>query len=183
MKKNILFLIAITIVSKLFGFARDITLSYFYGASRITDAYLISITIPSVIFAFPYTYSLFLIITLSNFYELIKFDTFASVLPIILIFIIISFEVFFLYRIFDFNQKYISQIKQLSRSKTDLEVNYYKVYNNNYRLKEKIASSKNQISQKDIDKLQSKQNELQKQFEKETNNVKRIITEIQSSRG
>ena len=52
MKKNILFLMAITIVSKLFGFARDITLSYFYGASRITDAYLISITIPSVIFGF-----------------------------------------------------------------------------------------------------------------------------------
>lgn len=136
-----------------------------------------------VIFAFPYTYSLFLIITLSNFYELIKFDTFASILPIIFIFIIISSEVFFLYRIFDFNQKYISQIKQLSRSKTDLEVNYYKVYNNNYRLKEKIASSKNKISQKDIDKLQSEQNKLQKQFEKETNNVKRIITEIQSSRG
>ena len=49
-----------------------------------------------VIFAFPYTYSLFLIITLSNFYELIKFDTFASILPIIFIFIIISSEVFFL---------------------------------------------------------------------------------------
>ena len=135
------------------------------------------------LYPFPYTYSLFLIITLSNFYELIKFDTFASILPIIFILIIISSEVFFLYRIFDFNQKYISQIKQLSRSKTDLEVNYYKVYNNNYRLKEKIASSKNKISQKDIDKLQSEQNKLQKQFEKETNNVKRIITKIQSSRG
>lgn len=42
----------ITILSKLVGFFRDITLSYFYGASSITDAYLISITIPSVIFGF-----------------------------------------------------------------------------------------------------------------------------------
>ena len=85
--------------------------------------------------------------------------------------------------LFVFTQLILHYLKQLSRSKTDLEVNYYKVYNNNYRLKEKIASSKNQISQKDIDKLQSKQNELQKQFEKETNNVKRTITKIQSSRG
>lgn len=42
----------ITVLSKLVGFARDLTLSYFYGASSITDAYLISITIPSVIFGF-----------------------------------------------------------------------------------------------------------------------------------
>lgn len=52
MKKTALLLMIITIVSKLFGFARDITLSYFYGASNITDAYLISITIPNMIFAF-----------------------------------------------------------------------------------------------------------------------------------
>lgn len=52
MKKTALLLMIITIVSKMFGFARDITLSYFYGASNITDAYLISITIPNVIFAF-----------------------------------------------------------------------------------------------------------------------------------
>ena len=52
MKKTALLLMLITILSKLVGFARDITLSYFYGASSITDAYLISITIPSVIFGF-----------------------------------------------------------------------------------------------------------------------------------
>ncbi len=40
----------ITILSKIVGFVRDITLSYFYGASNITDAYLISLTIPNVIF-------------------------------------------------------------------------------------------------------------------------------------
>lgn len=52
MKKTALLLMIITIISKLGGFARDLTLSYFYGASNITDAYLISITIPSVIFGF-----------------------------------------------------------------------------------------------------------------------------------
>lgn len=52
MKKTALLLMLITIISKIVGFARDITLSYFYGASSITDAYLISITIPSVIFGF-----------------------------------------------------------------------------------------------------------------------------------
>ncbi len=41
----------ITILSKFIGFAREITLSYFYGASNISDAYLISITIPAVIFS------------------------------------------------------------------------------------------------------------------------------------
>ncbi|WDC84192.1 hypothetical protein PL321_18410 [Caloramator sp. mosi_1] len=42
----------ITVLSKILGFAREVTLSYFYGANNITDAYLISLTIPSVIFAF-----------------------------------------------------------------------------------------------------------------------------------
>lgn len=52
MKKTALLIMIITIISKIFGFTRDITLSYFYGASNISDAYLISLTIPSVIFAF-----------------------------------------------------------------------------------------------------------------------------------
>lgn len=42
----------LTIVSKIFGFGREITLSYLYGTTNISDAYLISITIPSVIFGF-----------------------------------------------------------------------------------------------------------------------------------
>ena len=42
----------LTIFVKLLGFGRDMALSYFYGASRISDAYLISITIPTIIFAF-----------------------------------------------------------------------------------------------------------------------------------
>lgn len=52
MKKTALILMVITIVSKFFGFFRDITLSFYYGASNVSDAYLISITIPNVIFAF-----------------------------------------------------------------------------------------------------------------------------------
>ena len=51
MKKTAIILMIITIFSKVLGFARELTLSYFYGASNISDAYLISLTIPSVIFA------------------------------------------------------------------------------------------------------------------------------------
>lgn len=52
MKKSIMLLVIITLISKAFGFTRDITLSYFYGAGSISDAYIISLTIPSVIFGF-----------------------------------------------------------------------------------------------------------------------------------
>ncbi|MBZ2174076.1 murein biosynthesis integral membrane protein MurJ [Schnuerera sp. xch1] len=52
MKKTAILLMLITIISKILGFGREITLSYFYGASNISDAYLISLTIPTVIFAF-----------------------------------------------------------------------------------------------------------------------------------
>lgn len=52
MKKIALTIMLITIVSKFLGFGREIALSYFYGASSISDAYLIAITVPSVIFSF-----------------------------------------------------------------------------------------------------------------------------------
>lgn len=52
MKKTVFYLMLITIVSKVIGFAREIVLSYYYGASIVSDAYLISITIPSTIFGF-----------------------------------------------------------------------------------------------------------------------------------
>lgn len=52
MKKAALLVMIITILSKILGFGREIVLSYVYGASAITDAYLISQTIPSVIFSF-----------------------------------------------------------------------------------------------------------------------------------
>ncbi len=52
MKKTAIAIMLITIISKIFGFLRDIILSYYYGASNVSDAYLISQTIPSVIFGF-----------------------------------------------------------------------------------------------------------------------------------
>lgn len=52
MKKTVFILICITIISKVFGFMRDIVLANFYGASNVSDAYLIATTIPMVIFAF-----------------------------------------------------------------------------------------------------------------------------------
>lgn len=52
MKKTALIIMIITLFSKVLGFGRDLVLSYFFGASNISDAYLISLTIPSVIFGF-----------------------------------------------------------------------------------------------------------------------------------
>lgn len=42
----------LTIIVKGLGFIRDIFLSYLYGASYITDAYIISLTVPAFIFSF-----------------------------------------------------------------------------------------------------------------------------------
>lgn len=52
MKKTAVVIMIITLFSKCLGFGRDVVLSYFFGASNISDAYLISLTIPSVIFGF-----------------------------------------------------------------------------------------------------------------------------------
>lgn len=49
MKKTTLVLMLLMILSGLFGFVRDIVLSYYYGATNISDAYLISLTIPTTI--------------------------------------------------------------------------------------------------------------------------------------
>ncbi|SDZ63310.1 putative peptidoglycan lipid II flippase [Evansella caseinilytica] len=46
MKKTVLVVMLLTILSKVFGFFRDIILAFFYGVSDISDAYLISMTIP-----------------------------------------------------------------------------------------------------------------------------------------
>lgn len=50
MKKTVIILMVLTIISKFIGFFRDIILAYFYGASGISDAYIIALTVPSVIF-------------------------------------------------------------------------------------------------------------------------------------
>lgn len=52
MKRTAFMIMVITLVSKIIGFGRELLLSYFYGASDVTDAYLIAITIPSVILGF-----------------------------------------------------------------------------------------------------------------------------------
>lgn len=52
MKKTVLIIMILTIFSKISGLFRDIFLSYYYGASYISDAYIVSITIPNVIFGF-----------------------------------------------------------------------------------------------------------------------------------
>ncbi|MCM3711644.1 murein biosynthesis integral membrane protein MurJ [Sporosarcina luteola] len=51
MKKTALILMVIAVLSKITGFLRDITLSFFYGATSISDVYIISITITSVLFS------------------------------------------------------------------------------------------------------------------------------------
>jgi putative peptidoglycan lipid II flippase len=52
MKKAAFAVMIITVLSKVVGFGREIALSYVYGASTITDAYLVSLTIPGVVFSF-----------------------------------------------------------------------------------------------------------------------------------
>lgn len=51
MKKTVFILMIVTVISKVLGFMRDLFLSFFYGASNISDIYLISLTIPTVILA------------------------------------------------------------------------------------------------------------------------------------
>lgn len=51
MKKTVVMIMLITLISKVLGFVRDLTLSFYYGTSNISDAYLISLTIPLTIFS------------------------------------------------------------------------------------------------------------------------------------
>lgn len=50
MKKAVLVLMILTAVSKVSGFLRDLTLAYFYGASEISDIFLLAISIPTIVF-------------------------------------------------------------------------------------------------------------------------------------
>lgn len=52
MKKTVFLLMILTIAAKFIGLARELALSYFFGASGVSDAYLISQTIPAVLFGF-----------------------------------------------------------------------------------------------------------------------------------
>lgn len=55
MKKIAILLMVITGITKASGFFRDIMLSYYYGASSLSDAYIISVTISNVLFSLIFT--------------------------------------------------------------------------------------------------------------------------------
>lgn len=50
MKKAVILLMVLTIVSKISGFLRDLTLAFFYGTSEISDVFILAISIPTIIF-------------------------------------------------------------------------------------------------------------------------------------
>lgn len=52
MKKMAIVIMLLTIVSKMLGFFREIILAYYYGASNVSDAFIISQNIPGMIFSF-----------------------------------------------------------------------------------------------------------------------------------
>lgn len=52
MKKISLILMIIAILTKGLGFLREVILAYYYGASNITDAYIVAFLIPSVVLGF-----------------------------------------------------------------------------------------------------------------------------------
>lgn len=52
MGKKIFIIMIMTIIARATGFIREIFLSYYYGSSMVTDAFLIALTIPNIIFAF-----------------------------------------------------------------------------------------------------------------------------------
>lgn len=55
MKKTAIILVIISVISKIIGFIRDLILSYFYGVSYISDAYLVANTVINVLFGFVIT--------------------------------------------------------------------------------------------------------------------------------
>ncbi|MDZ5711316.1 murein biosynthesis integral membrane protein MurJ [Jeotgalibacillus haloalkalitolerans] len=50
MKKVAIYIVIITVFSRFLGFGRELTIAYYYGASYISDAYIVSLIIPTVIF-------------------------------------------------------------------------------------------------------------------------------------
>ncbi len=51
MRRAAILILILTFLSKAIGFLRDIVLSWLYGAGGVSDAYLVSYTIPGVVFA------------------------------------------------------------------------------------------------------------------------------------
>ena len=52
MRFTLITVIIITVISKITGFARELFLSYFYGTTDIADIYILSTTIPQIVFSF-----------------------------------------------------------------------------------------------------------------------------------
>ncbi len=50
LKKTALIITIISLISKVFGFGREVALAYFFGTSSIVDSYLMAIAIPTIIF-------------------------------------------------------------------------------------------------------------------------------------
>jgi len=50
LKKNAFWITALTLISKILGFGKQMLLAHFFGASYIVDAYLMAIAIPSILF-------------------------------------------------------------------------------------------------------------------------------------
>ena len=50
MRKIIIVVIIFNILSKFFAFFRELSLAYFFGASSLTDAYIVAFSIPTIIF-------------------------------------------------------------------------------------------------------------------------------------
>lgn len=126
-------------------------------------------------FVSPYLYSLYLTFILLNFYNLFKLNFLVNIFPLILMLIIISSELLFLYQIFNIDHKYISQIKKIEKNRTDLELKYYEIYNLNYRLKQKSWDIKYNITKEDVNKLKKEHIKLRKKLNKKIN--KKLIKE------
>lgn len=58
LKKTAVIITIITIGSKIIGFGREVVLAYFFGTSYVVDAYLMSITIPNILFGWINTISM-----------------------------------------------------------------------------------------------------------------------------
>ena len=50
MKKIIIIVVIFNLISKVLAFFRELSLAYFFGASSLTDAYLVAFSIPTIIF-------------------------------------------------------------------------------------------------------------------------------------
>ncbi len=57
-KKTAFLITIISLISKLFGFIREVVFAYFFGTSYVVDAYLMACSIPTILFGFLLTVSI-----------------------------------------------------------------------------------------------------------------------------